>query len=164
MPVFLDPKAFDLSGVGPVMAITPNEREAERYAGIVISDDETAENAGRAILTRTGARHILVTRGEHGMSLFAADGAPMHLPTQARQVYDVTGAGDTVVAVLAIAIAAGASMVEAAQLANLAAGIAVGKIGTATVSLDELVDALDGDWPATNERGTKRAAASGPGT
>ncbi len=147
VPVFLDPKAFDLRAVGPVMAITPNEREAERLSGISIHDLETIEKAGRAILDLTGAKHILITRGEQGMALFSATESPVHLPTQARQVYDVTGAGDTVVAVLAMAVVAGASMAEAAQLANLAAGIAVGKVGTATVTPGELIAALDGNWP-----------------
>jgi rfaE bifunctional protein kinase chain/domain len=147
VPCFLDPKAFDLQGIGPVTAITPNEREAEAISSMKISDNATAEKAGAAILARTGAQHIVVTRGEHGMALFSSNRPPFHLPTQARQVFDVTGAGDTVVAVLAMAVAAGASMTEAAQLANLAAGIVVGRVGTATVSCMELDQALEGNWP-----------------
>ncbi len=147
VPCFLDPKAFDLRGIGPVTAVTPNEREAEGISGMKICDRETADRAGAAILATTGAQHVLVTRGEHGMALFSIDSPPFHLPTQARQVFDVTGAGDTVVAVLATSVAAGASMPEAAQLANLAAGIVVGRVGTATVSRQELQQALDGDWP-----------------
>jgi len=81
------------------------------------------------------------------MSLFAANGAVIHIPAQARDVFDVTGAGDTVVATLALALAAGADMREAAEVANLAAGIVVGKVGTATVSRAELEAALNGEWP-----------------
>ncbi len=150
VPCFLDPKAFDLRGIGPVTAITPNEREAEAISGIKIVDREAADKAGQAILSATGAQHVLVTRGEHGMALFSAGKPPLHLPTQARQVFDVTGAGDTVVAVLAMAAATGASMAEAAQLANLAAGVVVGRVGTATVSREELSQALDGNWPEPN--------------
>ncbi len=165
VPCFLDPKAFDLRGIGPITAVTPNEREAEAISGIRITDLATAEAAGDAILTTTGARHVLVTRGEHGMALFATDSPPFHLPTQARQVFDVTGAGDTVVAVLALSVAAGATMPEAAQLANLAAGIVVGRVGTATVSAEELIQALDGNWPEPDgesyrhRRGAKQTVA-----
>ncbi len=147
VPCFLDPKAFDLRSIGPVTAVTPNEREAETISHLKISDKVAVEKAGAAILASTGAQHVLVTRGEHGMALFSATDPPLHLPTQARQVFDVTGAGDTVVALLAMGAAAGASMAEAAQLANIAAGIVVGRVGTATASRKELHQALDGDWP-----------------
>lgn len=147
VPVVLDPKAFDLAGLGPVTVITPNEKEAERYSGCRVNGDAGAENAGQRLLEQTGACNILITRGEHGMSLFTAGTAPFHMPTQAREVYDVTGAGDTVVAVLALAMAAGALIPDAAQLANLAAGVVVGKSGTATVSRQELESALSGVWP-----------------
>jgi len=147
IPLILDPKAFDLTGVGPVTVITPNEREAERFSRQRIHGDQDLEEAGRRLLELTGAQHILITRGEHGMSLFAANGAVIHIPAQARDVFDVTGAGDTVVATLALALAAGADMREAAEVANLAAGIVVGKVGTATVSRAELEAALNGEWP-----------------
>jgi D-beta-D-heptose 7-phosphate kinase/D-beta-D-heptose 1-phosphate adenosyltransferase len=81
------------------------------------------------------------------MSLISADGSISHMPTQSKEVYDVTGAGDTVVAVLALALSAGATVLDAARLANMAAGIVVGKMGTATVTLEELQSALDGSWP-----------------
>jgi D-beta-D-heptose 7-phosphate kinase/D-beta-D-heptose 1-phosphate adenosyltransferase len=160
VPVILDPKAFDLTGVGPITVITPNEREAERFSGFRVDSDSSAEVAGRTLLARTGARHILITRGEHGMSLMSADGGVAHMPTQSKDVYDVTGAGDTVVAVLALALAAGAYVLDAAHLANMAAGIVVGKMGTATVTQEELDSALAGSWPkASSGRMRLRAQA-----
>ena len=147
VPVILDPKAFDLTAVGPITVITPNEKEAEKFSGCRIDSDRSAEVAGRALLEHTGARNILITRGEHGMSLISAEGSISHMPTQSKEVYDVTGAGDTVVAVLALALSAGATVLDAARLANMAAGIVVGKMGTATVTLEELQSALDGSWP-----------------
>jgi D-beta-D-heptose 7-phosphate kinase/D-beta-D-heptose 1-phosphate adenosyltransferase len=160
VPVILDPKAFDLTAVGPITVITPNEKEAERFSGYRIDSDHNAEVAGRALLEHTGARNILITRGEHGMSLVSADGGISHMPTQSKEVYDVTGAGDTVVAVLALALSAGATILDAARLANLAAGIVVGKMGTATVTLDELQSALEGSWPnGTSGRMRLRAQA-----
>jgi len=151
LPVFLDPKAFDLQGVGPITAISPNEREAEKISGMAIGDAASAEKAGRAILAYTGAKHVLITRGEYGMALLSAAAPPVHFPTQARQVFDITGAGDTVVATLALAVASGVSVADAARLANVAAGLVVGKMGTATVSGEELLAALNGDWPRADE-------------
>jgi D-beta-D-heptose 7-phosphate kinase/D-beta-D-heptose 1-phosphate adenosyltransferase len=147
VPVVLDPKAFDLTDVGPATVITPNEHEAERLSGVSIRNNRGAEEAGERLLAKTGARHILITRGEHGMALFTAGSPPLHMPTQAREVYDVTGAGDTVVAALSLALAGGANVAEAAHLANFAAGVVVGKVGTATVSRPELESALAGVWP-----------------
>jgi len=146
LPVILDPKAFDLTAVGPVAVITPNEREAERFSGHHVDTDTSAEVAGRMLIEKTGAQNILITRGERGMSLVSADGEIVHMPTQSKEVYDVTGAGDTVVAVLALVLAAGGNVWDAAHLANMAAGIVVGKMGTATVTLEELQSALAGNW------------------
>ena len=151
VPMLLDPKVTELSGLGPITAITPNEREAERLSRVPITDKASVEAAGAALLSDTGAEHILITRGERGMALFSSAGPPAHLPTRARQVYDVTGAGDTVVAVLALALAGGASMLEAAELANLGAGIVVGRVGTATASREDLLSALEGRWPSDKE-------------
>lgn len=156
VPLLLDPKAFDLRQIGPVMAVTPNEREAEKFSGISIHDRTTVEDAGRMMIDQTGAKHVLITRGEHGMALFSRSGDPVHLPTRARQVYDVTGAGDTAIAVLSMAVAAGASMPEAARLANLGAGVVVGKVGTATISQDDLLAALAGEWPVDAPGGKMR--------
>jgi len=152
VPVILDPKAFELTAVGPLTVVTPNEREAERYSGYRVDSDRSAEIAGRALLERTGARNILITRGEHGMSLISANGEIVHMPTQSKEVFDVTGAGDTVVAVLALALAAGGTVLDAASLANMAAGIVVGKMGTATVTQEELQSALAGSWPDAKSR------------
>ncbi len=149
VPVALDPKEFDLTGVGPVTVITPNEKEAERFTGIRIRANDGVEEAGRRLLELTGARNILITRGEHGMSLFTPGRPTLHLPAQAREVYDVTGAGDTVAAAIALGLAAGAALKDAAEMANLAAGIVVGKLGTATASPEELASAIDGNWPRT---------------
>lgn len=161
VPLILDPKAFDLTAVGPVTLIKPNEREAERFSGCRIHSDASAEVAGRTLLERTGARNVLITRGEHGMSLVSADGGITHMPTQSKEVYDVTGAGDTVVAVLALALAAGGTVVDAARMANMAAGIVVGKIGTASVTQEELQSALAGSWPNTISRRTHLRAQAG---
>ena len=97
---------------------------------------------GARILAALGCRAVLVTRGEHGMSLFERGRPPLHVPTAAREVFDVTGAGDSVIATMALALAAGAPLAEAAVLANAAAGVVVGKLGTAQASPDELGRAL----------------------
>src|SRR5262249_7119037 len=114
--------------------------------GAVIDSEVGLEEAGRRLLQKFQCEYALITRGEEGMSLFSAnDGGPHHLPTFAREVFDVTGAGDTVIATLALARAGGASMEEAAIVANHAAGIVVGKLGTATVTQSELLSAFDMD-------------------
>jgi D-beta-D-heptose 7-phosphate kinase/D-beta-D-heptose 1-phosphate adenosyltransferase len=97
--------------------------------------------AGHRILSLLGCRAVLVTRGEHGMSLFERGRPPLHVPTAAREVFDVTGAGDSVIATMALALAAGASLPEAAVLANCAAGVVVGKVGTAQASPEEVLAA-----------------------
>jgi D-beta-D-heptose 7-phosphate kinase/D-beta-D-heptose 1-phosphate adenosyltransferase len=128
-------------------AIKPNRLEAFLAAGLPPADpvtpvlsDEALLEAGRRLLERWGPRDLLITLGEHGMLLLGAAAAPRHIPTCARSVFDVSGAGDTAIAVLTLALAAGASAVEAAELANVASGIAVEKIGTATVTFGELLE------------------------
>jgi D-beta-D-heptose 7-phosphate kinase/D-beta-D-heptose 1-phosphate adenosyltransferase len=138
IPVFLDPKVHHADYYHPITLITPNHHEAELLTGLVIDGDRTLNDAGRKLLEKFDCEYALITRGEEGMSLFNKTGAH-HLPTFAREVFDVTGAGDTVIAALALARAAGATMEESATLANHAAGIVVGKVGTATVSRSELV-------------------------
>jgi D-beta-D-heptose 7-phosphate kinase/D-beta-D-heptose 1-phosphate adenosyltransferase len=124
--------------------LTPNTKEAEALSGIKIRDEESLAEAGFAILKGTAARHVVITRGKEGMAIFTAGSREISLiPTYAREVYDVSGAGDTVIAVLTLALASGASIQEAAVLGNLAAGVEVGKRGTATVSLDEIKVALE---------------------
>jgi D-beta-D-heptose 7-phosphate kinase/D-beta-D-heptose 1-phosphate adenosyltransferase len=137
--VCVDPKSRSFARYQPVTIITPNAQEAAEAAGIAIEDEASLIEAGRRILRSIDCRAALVTRGEEGMSLFTDGGEVSHIPTVAREVYDVTGAGDTVIATLALALSAGASMVEAAVLANHAAGVVVGKLGTATVARDELL-------------------------
>jgi D-glycero-beta-D-manno-heptose-7-phosphate kinase len=146
VPVYLDPKVHHADYYRPITVITPNHREAELLTGTLISDQAALEAAGRKLLQRFECENVLITRGEQGMSLFNRTASSHHLPTFAREVFDVTGAGDTVIATLALAHAAGATMEEAAVIANHAAGIVVGKVGTATVSRSELLS----DFEARN--------------
>jgi D-glycero-beta-D-manno-heptose-7-phosphate kinase len=145
VPVIVDPKVEHFGFYKGVTLITPNHLEATQAAGLHGDGDQTIQEAGETIRQRLGCQSVLVTRGEKGMSLFEGNKDPWHIPTQARQVYDVTGAGDTVVSTLALALSAGASMREAAMLANYAAGIVVGMVGTATISTKQLSEALGGD-------------------
>ncbi len=142
IPVIVDPKVEHFGYYKGVTVITPNHLEATQAAGLHGDDDHTINEAGAVIRQRLGCRSVLITRGEKGMSLYEGEGTSWHLPTQARQVYDVTGAGDTVIGTLALALATGASMREAATLANHAAGIVVGMVGTATVSPGQLLEAV----------------------
>jgi D-beta-D-heptose 7-phosphate kinase/D-beta-D-heptose 1-phosphate adenosyltransferase len=137
--VCLDPKTRSFANYQPVTVITPNHQEAAEAAGLEIGNDDALIEAGRKILSLVNCRAVLITRGEEGMTLFTDGGDVTHIPTVAREVYDVTGAGDTVIATLAVALAAGAKPVEAAILANYAAGVVVGKVGTATVTREELL-------------------------
>jgi D-beta-D-heptose 7-phosphate kinase/D-beta-D-heptose 1-phosphate adenosyltransferase len=141
-PVCLDPKIRNFVHYRPVTIITPNQSEAERATGIEISDDSSLLAAAQRIREMLDCPHVLITRGEHGLSLLGETDSFIHIPTVAREVYDVTGAGDTVIATLALALAAGAQAAEAAVIANHAAGIVVGKVGTATASRAELAAAL----------------------
>lgn len=142
IPVIVDPKVGHIGYYKGVTVLTPNHLEAILAAGLQGDNDNTLLEAGRQLHQRLGCRAVLVTRGERGMSLFEEGGHVTHIPTVARQVYDVTGAGDTVVATLALALAAGAPMRQAAKLANYAAGIVVGMLGTGTVTPAQLQEAL----------------------
>jgi rfaE bifunctional protein kinase chain/domain len=142
IPVIVDPKVRHIDYYKGVTVLTPNHLEAIQAAGLQGEDENTLLEAGRQLHQRLGCRAVLITRGERGMSLFEAGGHVTHIPTVARQVYDVTGAGDTVVATLALALAAGASMRQAAQLSNYAAGVVVGMLGTGTVTPAQLQEAL----------------------
>jgi rfaE bifunctional protein kinase chain/domain len=138
VPVLVDPKIPHLDHYAGATIVTPNHHEAEVATHMRIRTDADAERAAAMFRERARCDGVLITRGEQGMWL-ACDGIEGHLPATAREVSDVTGAGDTVVATLALAIAAGATMAEAAQLANEAAGIVVAKFGPATVSPNELL-------------------------
>ncbi|MBA2340636.1 MAG: D-glycero-beta-D-manno-heptose-7-phosphate kinase [Pyrinomonadaceae bacterium] len=142
VPVFIDPKTRNFDAYRPATFVTPNHHEALRLANIEDTGDDAMVEAARSIKRRLGCRAVLVTRGEHGMMLLENDDKPVYIKTTAREVYDVTGAGDTVIATLAAALAAGATLTEAAVLANHAAGIVVGKLGTATASCAELIDSI----------------------
>ena len=136
-PVLVDPKAQDFSRYHGATLITPNMAEFELVAG-PCGDERTLVEKGARLLEQHNLDSLLVTRGEHGMTLLRRNAPEFHLPTLAREVFDVTGAGDTVISVLAAALAAGEDLPAATALANLAAGIVVGKLGTASVSVPEL--------------------------
>ncbi|HEY4439595.1 MAG TPA: PfkB family carbohydrate kinase [Candidatus Elarobacter sp.] len=142
--VVADPKPQNVGLFAGVTCIAPNVGEAARASGIAIGDDESLDRAGRALLQMLGCRSVLITRGEHGMSLFAGDEPRFDVPAVARTVYDVSGAGDTVVAVLTLALAAQIPAAIATQLANFAAGAVVEKLGTATATPDEIVALMGG--------------------
>ncbi len=143
VPAVVDPKRLDFSVYQPATVVTPNQAELGRAASVEIRSDEDCLGAARSVLDRIDVGAVLVTRGERGMLLVERGRSPFAVPAFAREVYDVTGAGDTVVAVLALALASGASLPAAAVLANHAAGIVVGKVGTATVSAQELLARVD---------------------
>lgn len=134
----IDPKWQNFPHYRGATVVTPNVAEASQASGVDIHDERSLRRAGAALLDRWQADAVLVTRSEQGMTLFKRQGGVSHFPTVARHVFDVTGAGDTVVATLALALGAGASLENAAVLANHAAGIVVGEVGTATVSLAAL--------------------------
>jgi D-beta-D-heptose 7-phosphate kinase/D-beta-D-heptose 1-phosphate adenosyltransferase len=142
VPVIVDPKVEHFSYYKGVTVLTPNHLEAAQASGLHGDGDQTIDEAGAMIRQRLGCQSVLITRGEKGMSLYESDGASWHLPTKARQVYDVTGAGDTVIGTLALALSAGASIKTGAVMANYAAGIVVGMVGTATVSPTQLSEAF----------------------
>lgn len=142
IPIIVDPKVEHFSYYKGVTVVTPNHLEATQAAGVHGENDQTVNQAGDILRQRLGCECVLITRGEKGMSLFEANGSHWHIPTVARQVYDVTGAGDTAIGTLALAMAAGASIRDGAVLANHAAGIVVGMVGTATVTAQQLTEAL----------------------
>jgi D-glycero-beta-D-manno-heptose-7-phosphate kinase len=137
IPMIVDPKPIHKSYYKDISLITPNKKEAEEMSNIQIVTKEDVEKAGKKIMEELNC-NVLITLGEKGMSLFEKNKEPFHIPTVAQEVYDVSGAGDTVIATLSLAISSGADFKEAAILANHAAGIKVGKLGTAPVTLAEL--------------------------
>jgi D-glycero-beta-D-manno-heptose-7-phosphate kinase len=142
IPVYLDPKVHHADYYRPITLIKPNQREAELLVGMPIENESQLEEAGRRLLEKFDCPYALISRGEAGMSLFDRERSH-HFPTVAREIFDVTGAGDTVIATLAMAGASGSEIEEAVILANHAAGLAVGKIGTATVTQADLLADFD---------------------
>ena len=140
--VIADPKRANFAAYIGADILTPNESEVRQATWIDAADDSGAECAGQAALSATGGSAVLVTRSSKGLSLIRRELPTLHIPARAREVADVSGAGDTLVAALALALAAGGSLPQAAMLANLTAGLSVAKQGTATVSQEELAGAL----------------------
>jgi len=143
VPVLVDPKVGHFPLYRGASVVKPNQATAEEATGIRIRSEADLQRAGERILKMLRCGAVLITRGEHGMSLFEPGRPPVHIPTAAREVFDVTGAGDTVIAALGLALAAGSSVVEAARLANVAAEVVVGKLGTATADPDEVLAAIE---------------------
>ena len=143
VPVFIDPKGADFERYRGATLLTPNMAEFELVVGKVKNEEELVEK-GLALIDTYDFEALLVTRSEHGMTLLRRGEEPFHLPTLAKEVFDVTGAGDTVISVLAASVAAGKPLDEACALANAAAGVVVGKLGTSTLSTIELAEAIHG--------------------
>ena len=150
--VIADPKRADFTAYRGAAILTPNEHEVRVATRIEAEHDTEADRAGRVALEATAGEAVLVTRSANGLTLVCRDLEALHLPTRAREVADVSGAGDTLVAALAVALGAGAALSEAAMLANATAGISVSKPGTATVSRQELLDALHLDDLVATDR------------
>jgi rfaE bifunctional protein kinase chain/domain len=151
--VAVDPKVGHFHCYKNVSLVTPNVSEASIASGIEIRDDKSLLRAGKTLLRKIPCEAVLITRGEQGMSLFRKDKV-VHIPTVAKNVYDVTGAGDTVIATFTLAHAAGADMIESAVIANHAAGIVVGEVGTAVVTPEKLYNSLE-----TNSGGEIRGSS-----
>jgi D-beta-D-heptose 7-phosphate kinase/D-beta-D-heptose 1-phosphate adenosyltransferase len=142
LPVFVDPKPEHPEICRDATLVTPNLREAEMMAGFPLRDRNQRESGGRRLLAELGCENLLITRGAEGMTLFESSGAVHEIGSIPRPVYDVTGAGDTVIAVLALASSAGATLKEAAEMANAAGGRVVLKFGTSEISREELIAAF----------------------
>ncbi|MBW2603637.1 MAG: D-glycero-beta-D-manno-heptose-7-phosphate kinase [Deltaproteobacteria bacterium] len=140
--IIVDPKGLDFSKYSGVSLLTPNKKEAALASGVEINDESSLEKAANKILENISIDNLLITCGKDGMVLFEKNRKPFRVRAEARQVFDVSGAGDTVLAVFGLAVASGASIHDSTAAANTAAGIVVGKVGTATVSKQELASAL----------------------
>lgn len=142
LPVVIDPKGRDYRKYRGATLLTPNRKETETASGVSIVDEESLHRAARTLMEQVELETLMVTRSEEGISIFSRDGGDVHLPTEAREVFDVTGAGDTVLSLIGAGLGAGLAIEDAARLANLAAGIVVGKVGTSTVTVEELRQAI----------------------
>jgi len=159
--VVVDPKGTDYSIYAGATIVTPNRKELHEATGMAVNSDDEVVAAARHLIATCGIGSVLVTRSQDGMTLVQGDGAVHHLPAEAREVFDVSGAGDTVVATLAAALASGATLLEGAVLANVAAGIVVAKVGTAVAYADELIAVLHhGDLTAGGSKIVTAAAAA----
>jgi rfaE bifunctional protein kinase chain/domain len=134
----VDPKPKHFEYYGGIDVITPNHHEAGAFCGFQILDRESLVRAGAQIIEKLGCRSVLITQGKDGMTLFEKEGEITHIPTVARKVFDVTGAGDTVISAFCLALAAGMDLKSAATISNFAAGIVVGEVGTSAVKAEEL--------------------------
>jgi D-beta-D-heptose 7-phosphate kinase/D-beta-D-heptose 1-phosphate adenosyltransferase len=141
-PVTVDPNVKNFPIYKDVTVITPNNNQAGEIAGLEIVNEEDLKKVGKKLLNNKKCEALLITRGKDGMTLFEEEGRVTHIKSIARKVYDVTGAGDTVIATLTLGIAGGLDMKSAAYLSNLAAGIVVGEIGTSTVKIDNLKELI----------------------
>jgi D-beta-D-heptose 7-phosphate kinase/D-beta-D-heptose 1-phosphate adenosyltransferase len=150
LPVIVDPKHV-LAPYRGASLLKPNLREAETLSGVAIREPSDLERAAARLRRRIGGGAVVVTQGAAGMTLFEGDGPGRRVPTRAREVFDVQGAGDTALAALALALRAGGSLLEAAVIANAAAGVVVGKVGTATASVDEVRERLPEALAAARE-------------
>jgi len=142
--IAVDPKTGNFEYYHKVDVITPNHHEAGTYCGFEIIDDDSLMRAGRKMLDELNCRSVLITQGKDGVTLFENGGETTHIPTVAKKVFDVTGAGDTVIGTLSLGLASGLDLKSAAVLSNFAAGIVVGEVGTSTVSAEELKKAVGG--------------------
>ena len=140
--VSVDPKIGHFNFYNGVSLITPNVNEASFGSGIDIVDEKTLISAGRTLLKKLRCKAVILTRGDEGMSLFEKSGKVTHIPTCAREVFDVSGAGDTVIAAITLSHSAGATLREAAIIGNHAAGVVVGKVGTAVATQEEILESM----------------------
>jgi D-beta-D-heptose 7-phosphate kinase/D-beta-D-heptose 1-phosphate adenosyltransferase len=161
-PVIVDPKGTNYAKYRGATVVKPNVHEVQQVWRRDIEDEDSLLEASRRLLDLLEGAALLVTRGAEGMSLFRNGFSPLHIATVARRVFDVTGAGDTVVSTLAMALAAGSTLEQAVHVANLAAGIVVGKRGTATVTLDELREGTSLHGPCSESHGHVGDSASAP--
>jgi rfaE bifunctional protein kinase chain/domain len=145
IPITVDPKFNNFFSFKGVTLFKPNTKEAERALGISITSDSTVEQAGRLLFERLGCRHILITRGEQGMTLFHDSQRVEHIRTKARKVHDVSGAGDTVISTLVFAMTGGAGLEESAMLANYAAGVVCGEVGVVPIEREHLIAVIEQD-------------------
>jgi D-beta-D-heptose 7-phosphate kinase/D-beta-D-heptose 1-phosphate adenosyltransferase len=141
--VSIDPKENHFAYYKDTTLLTPNHHEAAKAAGFEIKDEATLNKAGQVILEKIKCRAVLITLGENGMRLFEQGAQPVHIPTVAQEVFDVSGAGDTVIATATLCLACKATFKEAAYIANFAAGIVVGKVGIAVATQEELLARLE---------------------